>query len=430
MPPWHVAHGYGEFVGERRLNDAQIAAFDRWVKAGMPRGDASKMPKLPAFNDEWRLGPPDLVLEMPHGFDVPASGPDVFRNFAIPTRLTEDKWVRAVEYRPSARQVVHHALFAWVPGGSTAQQEGGDGKPGFGGMGSVGVVARGGNTGGLGGWAVGGSPFAAPDGFAMLLPKGSDFLLQAHFHPTGKAETEKAQIGLYFTQKPPERDMASVELPALFGFGAHINIPAGDANFTVNDSFTLPGDVKIYSTFGHAHYLAKEMKVTATLPDGSNVPLVWIPDWDFNWQDFYLYKNPVTLPKGTRIDAALRYDNSGSNRRNPSNPPKRVLWGEQSFDEMGTVGLLFEILNKDEVPAVRQALLARTQTAIRQGAADGTAGRFLEHQNRLRLASQRMQLTVFDRSGNVVSSRRRAGQLHAAGVFARRHAHRGDQDGA
>jgi dipeptidyl aminopeptidase/acylaminoacyl peptidase len=145
------------------------------------------------------------------------------------------------------------------------------------------------------------------------------------------------------------------------------------------------------------------MKVTATLPDGSNVPLVWIPDWDFNWQDFYLYKNPVTLPKGTRIDAALRYDNSGSNRRNPSNPPKRVLWGEQSFDEMGTVGLLFEILNKDEVPAVRQALLARTQSAIRQGAADGTAGRFLEHQNRLRLASQRMQLTVFDRSGSVVS---------------------------
>jgi WD40-like Beta Propeller Repeat len=403
MPPWKLAHGYGEFVGERRLTDAQIAAIDQWVKLGMPRGDDSKMPKLPAFNDDWRLGTPDLVLEMAEGFDVPASGPDVFRNFALPTKLTEDKWVRAVEYRPSARRVVHHALFAWVPGGSTSRQEGADGKPGFGGMGSVGVVANGGNTGGLGGWAVGGSPFNAPDGFAMLLPKGSDFLLQAHFHPTGRAETEKAQIGLYFTQKPPDRDMASVELPALFGFGAHINIPAGESNFTVTDSFTLPGDVKIYSTYGHAHYLGKEMKVDATLPDGSKVPLVWLPDWDFNWQDFYLYKTPVTLPKGTRIDAVLRYDNSATNRRNPSSPPRRVLWGEQSFDEMGTVGLLFEIVNKDEVPAVRQALLSRTQNAIRQGAADGTAQRFLEHQNRLRLASQRMQLTIFDRSGNVVS---------------------------
>jgi WD40 repeat protein len=403
MPPWHVASGYGQFVGERRLTDAQIAAFDQWLKQGTPRGDVAKMPKLPAFIDGWQLGTPDLVLEMPAGFDIPAAGPDVFRNFAIPTKLTEDRWVRAVEYRPSARKVVHHALFAHVPGGSTAQQEGADGRPGFGGMGSVGVVARGGNTGGLGGWAVGGTAFKTPDGFAMLLPKGSDFLLQAHFHPTGKAETEKSMVGLYFTQKPPDREMASVELPALFGFGAGINIPAGESNFVIQDSFTLPADVKIYSTFGHAHYVGKEMKVTATLPDGTSKPLIWIPDWDFNWQDFYLYKDPVLLPKGTRVDAMLRYDNSAGNRRNPSSPPRRVLWGEQSFDEMGTVGLQFEILNKEDAPAVRQALTDRAQAAIRKGAADGTAQRFLAHQNRMRLASTRMQLTVFDRSGNVVS---------------------------
>lgn len=403
MPPWHASTGYGQFVGERRLTGTQIAAFDQWVKQGMPQGDASRMPKLPPFTEGWRLGPPDLVLEMPAGFDIPAGGPDVFRNFAIPTKLTEDKWVRAVEYRPSARKVVHHALFAYVPGGSTAQQEGADGRPGFGGMGAIGVVARGGNTGGLGGWAVGGSAFTTPDGFAMPLPKGSDFLLQAHFHPTGKPEIEKSQIGLYFTQQPPEREMASVELPSLFGFGAGINIPAGEPNFIVRDSFTLPGDVKIYSTFAHAHYIGKEMTVTATLPDGSSKPLLSVPDWDFNWQDFYQYKDPIVLPKGTRLDATLRYDNSAGNRRNPSNPPRRVLWGEQSFDEMGTVGLQFEILKKDEVAAVRQALTDRGRAAILKGAGDGTAQRFLEHQTRLRLASQRTQLTIFDRTGTVVS---------------------------
>lgn len=404
MPPWHVAQGYGEFVGERRLTDAQIEAFDQWVKQGTPRGDVAKMPKRPAFIDGWQLGTPDLVLEMPAGFDIPAGGPDVFRNFAIPTKLTEDKWVRAVEYRPSARKVVHHALFAYVPGGSTAQQEGADGRPGFGGMGSVGVVARGGNTGGLGGWAVGGSAFKAPDGFAMPLPKGSDFLLQAHFHPTGKAEIEKSVVGLYFTQKPPEREMASVELPALFGFGAGINIPAGESNFVVRDTFTLPADVKIYSTFGHAHYIGKEMKVTATLPDGTSKGLIWIPDWDFNWQDFYLYNDPVTLPKGTRVEATLRYDNSAGNRRNPSSPPRRVLWGEQSFDEMGTVGLQFEILKKEEVPAMRQALTDRARAAIVKGAADGTAQRFIDHQNRMTIAAIRTQITVFDRSGHIVST--------------------------
>jgi WD40-like Beta Propeller Repeat len=403
MPPWHVAQGYGEFVGERRLTDAQIDAFDQWVKQGTPRGDAGKMPKLPAFIDGWQLGTPDLVLEMPAGFDIPAGGPDVFRNFSIPTKLSEDKWVRAVEYRPSARKVVHHALFAYVPGGSTAQQEGADGRPGFGGMGSVGVVARGGNTGGLGGWAVGGTAFKAPDGFAMLLPKGSDFLLQSHFHPTGKPETEKSVIGLYFTEKPPDREMASVELPALFGFGAGINIPAGESNFVIRDSFTLPADVKIYSTFGHAHYVGKEMKVTATLPDGTSKGLIWIPDWDFNWQDFYLYKDPVTLPKGTRVEAMLRYDNSVGNRRNPSSPPRRVLFGEQSFDEMGTVGLQFEILRKEDAPAMRQALTDRARAAIVKGAADGTAQRFLDHQRRMQLAAIRTQLTVYDRSGNVVS---------------------------
>ena len=123
MPPWHAAPGHGEFVGERRLTEAQIAAIDTWVKAGMPRGDEAKMPKLPAFPaDGWRLGQPDLILEMPAAFDLPASGPDVFRNFVIPTGLTEDKWVRGVEFRPSARKVVHHAIFAsgagWKPGGA------------------------------------------------------------------------------------------------------------------------------------------------------------------------------------------------------------------------------------------------------------------------------------------------------------------------
>src|SRR5262245_61459315 len=113
MPPWHAVHGYGEFVGERGLTDAQIAAIAAWVKNGMPRGDDSKMPKLPVFPpDGWQLGQPDLILEMPLGFDLPASGPDVFRNFVVPTKLTEDKWIRGIEFRPSARKVVHHAIFA------------------------------------------------------------------------------------------------------------------------------------------------------------------------------------------------------------------------------------------------------------------------------------------------------------------------------
>ena len=253
MPPWHAAHGFGEFLGERRLTDAQIATIGSWVSAGMPRGDAAKMPKLPAFPaDGWRLGQPDLILEMPAGFDLPASGPDVFRNFVIPTNLTEDKWVRGIEFRPSARRVVHHALFAAVSGGSLAARDGADGRPGFGGMGAVGAVADRSESRGLGGWAVGATPRLMPEGVALRMAKGSDFLLQLHFHLSGKAETEKSVIGIYFADRAPEKALFSVELPALFGFGVGIDIPPGERQYTIRDSFTLPGDVRVFSATAHA----------------------------------------------------------------------------------------------------------------------------------------------------------------------------------
>ena len=404
MPPWHATHGYGEFADERRLTDQQIATIADWVQQGMPQGDPAKTPKLPQFAEGWHLGKPDLIVEMPVGFDLPASGPDVFRNFVIPLDLKEDKWVRAVEFRPSARKVVHHVLFAYAPAGSMARIDGVDGKPGFGGMGTVGIAPGQGNSGGLGGWAVGGTPAFAPGGLAMPLPKGSDFLLQMHFHLTGKPETEKSMVGIYFADKAPERNMINAGLPSLFGFGSGIDIPPGEKNYTIRDSFTLPVDVNVYGALAHAHYLAKEIKATATLPDGTIKPLIWIQDWDFNWQEQYTYKTSFTLPKGTRIDALLRYDNSADNPRNPSNPPKRAQFGEESFDEMGSVGLTLVTVRKEDEPALLKVLADGAQAAIQRGAADGTAKRYLEHQavRRPAAVAPRSIITLVDRQGKAV----------------------------
>jgi hypothetical protein len=264
-----------------------------------------------------------------------------------------------------------------------AKIDGADGKPGFGGMGTVGVSPnQGDSSGGLGGWAVGGTPAALPAGLARPLPKGSDFVLQMHFHLTGKPETEKSMVGIYFADKAPEHKLINVGLPALFGFGAGIDIPAGEKNFTIQDSFVLPVDARAYLATAHAHYVGKEMKMTATLPDGSVQPLIWIPDWDFAWQDPYVYKDAVALPKGTRIDATLKYDNSTDNPRNPSNPPKRVWWGEESFDEMGSVGLTLVAAHTEDEATLQQAVAARTRAAIQKGVADGTAKRFQEQQRR------------------------------------------------
>ena len=376
MPPWHAAHGYGEFNDERRLTDAQIAAIGDWVTQGMPQGDPAKMPKLPQFPDGWHLGKPDLIIEMPVGFELPASGPDIYRNFAIPTHLTEDKWVRAVEFRPSARKVVHHVLYAYDATGAVAKLDGADGHPGFGGMSTIGITGGTGNSGSLGGWAVGGTPVFLPDGLAFPLPKNSDIVLQMHFHLTGKPEVERSTVGLYFADKAPERKIMALQAPALFGFGTGLDIAANQKSYVIEDSMTLPVDVKGFSVGAHAHYVAKEMKATATLPDGTTRPLLWIQDWDFNWQDRYNYKDPVILPKGTRIDVRLTYDNSAENPRNPSNPPKRVMWGEQSFDEMGSVTVLAVAARKEDEPILQQFLAERLRTAISAGVRNGTAQRF------------------------------------------------------
>jgi hypothetical protein len=378
MPPWQATHGYGDFEGERRLTDEQIQAIAKWVSQGMPQGDPARMPPLPKFPEGWRLGTPDLVLQMPATFDIPASGPDVFRNFVIPSGLTEDKWVRAVEFRPSARRVVHHALYSYVRGGALKASDGADGRPGFPGLSPIGVRGNVAPAGPLGGWAVGASPRFFPDGVALPLAKGSDIVLQMHFHPTGKAEREQSTIGIYFADRAPERRVAQLQMPGLFGVGAGIDIPAGEQAYAINSSAVMPVDVRLYTASPHAHYLGKEFKATATLPDGSTRPLLWIQDWDFNWQDGYNYKQPVVLPKGTRIDVKIVYDNSAQNPRNPSSPPHRVWWGEQSTDEMGSIGFMLMPVRPEDTVAWQQFAAQWQRTTLVDALRTGTAERIRE----------------------------------------------------
>jgi mono/diheme cytochrome c family protein len=371
MPPWHAAPGFGEFAGERRLTDQQIALIDQWVKEGMPEGDASKTPPLPHFVDGWHLGKPDLVVTMPKGFALPASGPDIYRNFVVPLNLTEDKWVRAIEFHPGTRSVVHHTLFSYDASGALRKRDGADGKPGFSGMDG----GRSTNGGSLGGWAVGATPVPLAEGLAYPLPKGSDLILQEHFHLTGKAETEQSTVGIYFADKAPERRLMAIQVPPIFALGSHLDIPPGEKAYTIHDSFEVPVDVKAWGIGAHAHYLGKDMKAVATRPDGTKVPLLWIPDWDFAWQDRYPYKEPFVLPRGTRIDVTLVYDNSPDNPHQPSNPPKRVWWGEGSLDEMGSITLQVTAVRKADERVLANAVRLARGKAILAAATDGTLRR-------------------------------------------------------
>lgn len=382
MPPWK-ASGDCSFRDNRSLTDAQIATLHRWVAGGMPEGRSADLLPAPKFTDGWLLGPPDLIVKMPKAFSIPAEGPDIYRNFVLPMNLPNDVWVRAIDFEPGRRSVVHHSLFFYDATGSARKKDGEDGQAGFsGGMGAVFGGARGGGgllgllqsegrgakggspIGSLGGWAVGAQPVAMPDGLAYYIPKGADLILSTHFHPTGKVEQEVSTVGLYFAKKPPSQQFTGVQLPPLFGVFSGLNIPAGTKNYTLDDSFTLPVDVKAFGVSAHAHYLGHEMTLTATLPDGRKKTLLSIPDWDFNWQDQYVYQHDEPLPKGTVLHAHLTYDNSAQNPRNPTHPPKPVRWGEQTTDEMGSITLRLVASNESDLPALQDAYKTHVREAI------------------------------------------------------------------
>jgi hypothetical protein len=332
MPPWKAEPASYNYRDSRRLTDAQLSLIQAWVKQGMPRGEGSA-PPLPKFPEGWQLGTPDLIVEMPKAFNVYAEGPDIYRNFVIPLDLKQDEWVQAVELRPSSHGVVHHVLYFADTSGDARKMEASENMDEAQGMRFTrGMIP-------MGGVAVGAQPHLLPDGLALKLAQGSDLVFQYHFHPSGKAETEKSKIGLYFAKKAPEHTLTAIQLPPVYGLFSNVKIAAGEKEFKVKDSYVLPVDVVAISVGAHAHYLGKTMKMTATLPNGEVKTLLDIKDWDFSWQDRYFFENAVPLPKGTRIDGEVTWDNSDSNSRNPSNPPIAVKWGEGSKDEMGSVSL-------------------------------------------------------------------------------------------
>ena len=377
MPPWKADQGDYEFKSDRRLTKEQIGIIKQWVEEGAREGNPRETPALPKFTEGWQLGKPDLIVKMNEAFSVPADGPDIYRNFALPLNLTEDKWIKAIEFRPGARSVVHHSLFFFDTTGAARKQDEADPLPGYSaGMGGLGRGAFGagnlragaGNQpasiGSLGGWAVGGQARVFPEDLAWFLPKGADLVLSTHFHPSGKVEKEASTVGIYFADRAPTKRFTGIQLPPLFGVFKGIDIPAGAKDYTIQDSYELPIDIKAFCVAAHAHYLGKQMKLTAQLPDGQIRTLLLISDWDFAWQDQYQFKEFVSLPKGTRLNVTISYDNSSENPRNPTSPPKRVHWGEGSTDEMGSMSLLVVAAREAELPRLQQDYRDHVRSAV------------------------------------------------------------------
>jgi hypothetical protein len=330
MPPWLPEAGYGDFSDQQRLSNEEIQVISSWVSSGAIEGVGSAIP--PVFAEGWQLGPPDVLVEAPRAFSIPASGPDIYRNFILSPDLKKSSYVRAIEIRPGGRRLVHHANL-YVDRARTATE----------GPGMDPVIERTAfdpDDGHFLFWKPG--MVAAEESVSWQLDPGNNLVLNIHIHPDGRAESIRPAVGLYFTDKKPDKFPMLLQLER----DGALNIPAGARDFMVGDDFKLPRDVAVVAIYPHAHYLGHFLDAYATLASGERKPLIRIKDWDPNWQSVYRYREPVFLPKGSVISMRYHYDNSTANVRNPNHPPKRVKAGNQATEEMGHLWL--EILPASE----------------------------------------------------------------------------------
>lgn len=196
------------------------------------------------------------MLTLTRAIDVPADGPDLYRNVVLPLDLAEATWITAIDFEPSARQVVHHALFFLSPAIDAGSIRADEVLPGLGGgiLGGLGRGRRGGGgrqggdrgVGGIGGWVPGMTPRFFPDGIAQPLPARTNVVVQLHLHPSGKVEHEQGRLAIYFAKQRPAKSLTTVQVPPQFGFAMGIDIPAGEMRYTINDSFVLPADVEAF----------------------------------------------------------------------------------------------------------------------------------------------------------------------------------------
>lgn len=361
MPPWHAEGPRGHFLNDRRLTDADKQTILRWIDAGTPRGDMTKLPPRPQFASAWTIGEPDLVLGMAEDYTVPASGTVEYQYFEIPTTLTEDRWVQSIEILPGAREVVHHVLvYARTPAPAAAPQPA-PAPPNTGAGPSAPppppLFIRDPSQGlpedpprtdlahapprSLGTLiateAPGTSVMSFPQGTALLLRKGTVLTFQMHYTAHGHAMTDRTRIGFRFAKEPPAEQLFAGSF-----VNGNFTLPAGAKDVAVPASLGIGRPVRIWGMLPHTHLRGVRWQYKVEKPDGTSEIILNVPHYDFNWQTYYMFAQPIDLAPGSKIMSTAWYDNSSTNKSNPD-ATKDVHWGDQTWEEMQYTGILYSI---------------------------------------------------------------------------------------
>ena len=337
MPPWLPDPKAVAFADQLRLTEQQIATLARWAEQGAPAGDPSQAPPPPHLAHGWQGGKPDLVLQAPAGYVLPAHGTDVYHNFIFEVPGSTTRYVKAVEIHPGDPKVTHHANLLTDRTHSARRMQAlhpGPG-PGFDGMDVEMESDAFEPEGHFIYWKPGIPIWSEPDNMAWRLSPGTDLVLNIHMRPNGTPVSIRPTIGIYFSDREPTLKPMLLQLDG----DDQLNIPPGASDFLVKDDFKLPLAVRAYAVYPHAHYLGKRLAAYATLPDGSRKWLLLIPRWDPAWQGIYRYEHPVSLPAGSVISMRYTYDNTEANPHNQNHPPKHVMAGNMATDEMAHLSL-------------------------------------------------------------------------------------------
>ena len=337
MPPWTPDHNYSSLRGERFLTDDQKALISAWVEQGMPEGDPANNPGLPDFPEGSQIGEPDLVLSMPEPFTHVGNMQDQYQVFVIPTGFTEPTEIAAVEIRPGNSAVDHHALIGYTDNPSVIAQaqsmDAADPNPGYESFGDYGVDVE---QFLFGGWVPGTPPLEFPPDHrprrrTRKPPAASNALRSLcggaggpnRDQPLLRARTNPARGGnVHHESGAPRWRLGIVHHPAQPGH----HVPRLHAH---------PQDMSLISITPHCHLLGKAWEVFARSPDAQDtIPLISIPDWDFNWQGIFTYPQMVHLPAGYILEAYSTYDNTADNPFNPNDPPETMWWGDFTTEEM------------------------------------------------------------------------------------------------
>jgi hypothetical protein len=342
MPPWFADTSVGHFKNDKTLSADAIRVLTAWADGGAVEGDAKDKPAARTFNNGWNIKP-DIIVEMPKAFELPAKGTINYKFVVVKTNFDRDMWVSAAEMRPGNSEVLHHGK-VWVrPPGSQWMAKAVPGEA-YENETQRDIIGR--NAGEEGNDILGkfnpglGAQNFDVEGSAKFIPKGSDLVFELHYTTNGKNPTSDAsKVGLVLAKNPPARRYFFNPGPTAL----NLAIPAKDGNAEVVSEITVEQDMKLVYAQPHMHVRGKDFEMRLIYPTGESETILK-GKWDFEWQMGYEFAKPIVMPKGTRMVAISHFDNSANNRYNPD-PSTKVIWGPQNWDEMSNVfiGVTFDV---------------------------------------------------------------------------------------